>query len=73
MTYEGKDTILRVVRNEAERMFALADRPEAWEVQTACPGWPTRDVAAHIVDTTEGYFKAFDAAHGTVEIPTPFG
>ena len=31
MTYEGKDTILRVVRHEAEQFFALADDPEAWE------------------------------------------
>ena len=28
MTYEGKDTILRVVRQEAERLFALAEEPE---------------------------------------------
>ena len=28
MTYEGKETILRVVRDEAERMFALAEPPE---------------------------------------------
>ena len=27
MTYEGKDTILRVVRDEAQRMFAIADDP----------------------------------------------
>jgi uncharacterized protein (TIGR03083 family) len=73
MTYEGKDTILRVVRNEAERMFAMADRPEVWEAPTACEGWSTRDVVAHIVDTTEGYFKAFDAARGTGEVTEPHG
>jgi uncharacterized protein (TIGR03083 family) len=59
-SYEGKDTILRVVRDEAERLFALAEPEEAWEAPTACPGWTTRDVVAHIVDTTEGYFTAFD-------------
>jgi uncharacterized protein (TIGR03083 family) len=73
MTYEGKDTILRVVRDEANRMFALADRPGAWEAPTACEGWSTRDIVAHIVDTTEGYFRAFDAARGTGEVPAPHG
>ena len=73
MTYEGKDTILRVVRTEAMRMFAMADRPEAWHAPTACPGWQTRDVIAHIVDTTEGYFRAFDAARGAGAVPEPYG
>ncbi len=27
MSYEGKDTILRVVRQQAQRMFALAGQP----------------------------------------------
>jgi len=73
MTYDGKDTILRVVRREAEQFFALADRPEAWEAPTACVDWTTRDAVAHIIDTTEGYFRAFDAARGGTEAPEPFG
>ncbi|HZI98477.1 MAG TPA: maleylpyruvate isomerase family mycothiol-dependent enzyme [Actinomycetales bacterium] len=73
MTYEGKDTILRVVRNEAERLFALAEPESAWEAPTACDGWTTKDVVAHIVDTTEGYFAAFDAARGTGEVGEPYG
>jgi uncharacterized protein (TIGR03083 family) len=73
MTYEGKDTILRVVRQEAERMFAMVDRPEAWEAPTACEGWTTRDIIAHIVDTTEGYFRAFDSARSGTEAPAPYG
>jgi uncharacterized protein (TIGR03083 family) len=73
MTYEGKDTILGVVRTEAEKMFDLADRPEAWDAPTACEGWATRDIVAHIVDTTEGYFRAFDAARGEGEVPPPHG
>ena len=73
MTYEGKETILRVVRHEAERFFALADNAEAWERQTACDNWTTRDAVAHIVDTTEGYFRAFDAARSGGEAPAPFG
>ncbi|MGW0810139.1 maleylpyruvate isomerase family mycothiol-dependent enzyme [Nonomuraea sp. NPDC002799] len=63
-SYAGKHTILRVVREEAERLFALAEPEEAWEAPTACTGWTTRDVVAHIADTTEGYFAAFEAARG---------
>jgi uncharacterized protein (TIGR03083 family) len=73
MTYEGKDTILRVVKQEAQRLFALAEEPGAWERPTACAGWTTRDVVGHIVDTTEGYFAAFDAARSGGEAPAPFG
>ncbi len=62
MTYEGKDTILRVVREEAERMFAMAEAPGAWEAPTACSEWQVRDIIGHIVDTTEGYFKSFETA-----------
>ena len=62
MTYEGKDTILRVVREEADRMFALAEAPGAWEAPTACENWQVRDVIGHLVDTTEGYFKSWDIA-----------
>lgn len=65
MSYEGKDTILRVVDAEAARFFALAEKSDAWEAPTACDKWSTRDVVGHIVDTTEGYFAAFDAARGT--------
>ena len=35
MTYEGKDTILRVVRNEAERFFALAEQGYAYRIMDA--------------------------------------
>ena len=44
-----------------------------WDAPTPCEGWSTRDVVAHIVDTTEGYFRAFDAAHGNGEVPAPYG
>ncbi|MEV0388356.1 maleylpyruvate isomerase family mycothiol-dependent enzyme [Nonomuraea sp. NPDC050643] len=72
-SYAGKDTILRVVRDEAERMFALAEPEEAWEAPTACTGWTTRDVVAHIVDTTEGYFAAFEVARGGGAPGTAYG
>ena len=73
MTYQGKDTILRVVRREADEMFALAEAPGAWEAPTACESWKVKDVIGHIVDTTEGYFKAFDTARAGAEAPAPHG
>jgi uncharacterized protein (TIGR03083 family) len=73
MTYEGKDTILRVVRREAGEMFALAEQPSAWEAPTACESWQVKDVIGHIVDTTEGYFRAFDTARAGIDAPAPYG
>jgi uncharacterized protein (TIGR03083 family) len=73
MTYEGKDTILRVVRREADQMFALAEQPGAWDAPTACESWRVKDVIGHIVDTTEGYFAAFDTARAGAEAPAPHG
>jgi uncharacterized protein (TIGR03083 family) len=61
-TYEGKDTILRVVRDEAEKTFDLVAADDCWDRGTACARWTTRDVVGHLVDTTEGYFTAFDNA-----------
>ncbi|HZC74210.1 MAG TPA: maleylpyruvate isomerase family mycothiol-dependent enzyme [Jatrophihabitans sp.] len=63
-TYEGKDTILRVVRDEAAKLFDLVADSDTWDRTTACARWTTRDVVGHLVDTTEGYFAAFDAARG---------
>ena len=73
MTYAGKDTILRVVRDEAERMFALAERPGAWQAPTACESWQVRDVIGHVVDTTEGYFRAFETARSGAPAPEAYG
>jgi uncharacterized protein (TIGR03083 family) len=72
-SYEGKDTILRVVRDEAERMFELAERPEAWEAPTACEDWKVKDIIGHLIDTTEGYFAAFETARSGAEAPAAFG
>ena len=73
MTYEGKDTILRVVRNEAEQFLAMVDSDEAWEAPTGAGHWQVRDLVGHIVDTTEAYFVAFDAARGGTEMPAAYG
>ncbi len=73
MTYDGKPTILRVVREEANQMFALADQPDAWDAPTACESWKVKDVIGHLVDTTEGYFKSFEIARGGADAPAAFG
>jgi uncharacterized protein (TIGR03083 family) len=73
MTYDARDNILRVVRREAQGMFALAERPEAWEAATAATAWQVRDVIGHMVDVTEGYFTSFDAARGGPAAPDALG
>src|SRR2546427_8537320 len=62
--YDAKDNLLRVVRGEAERFFALAEAPGVGEAQTACPQWQVGDIVGHIIDVTESYFVGFDAARG---------
>jgi uncharacterized protein (TIGR03083 family) len=73
MTYEGKDTILTVVRGEAEQFFAMVDSDDAWTAPTGAGHWQVRDLVAHIVDTTEAYFVAFDAARSNAEMPAAYG
>jgi uncharacterized protein (TIGR03083 family) len=73
MTYAGKETILRVVQEEAGRMFALAERPGAWDAPTACESWKVKDVIGHLVDTTEGYFRSFEIARAGADAPGAFG
>jgi len=73
MTYDGKDTILRVVRDQANEMFTLAERPGAWEAKTACESWEVRDIIGHLVDTTEGYFRAFDIARSGATAENAYG
>jgi uncharacterized protein (TIGR03083 family) len=59
--FEAKENMLRVIRKEAEGLFALAEQPGVWEAPTACTDWQVRDIIGHVVDTTEGYLKGFDA------------
>jgi uncharacterized protein (TIGR03083 family) len=73
MSYEGKETILRVVQREAEGFLALARNPATWEAQTPCAQWTVRDIVGHLVDTTEAYFVAFDAARSNAEVAAPYG
>jgi uncharacterized protein (TIGR03083 family) len=72
-TYAAKDNLLRVVRTEAERFFALAEPAPAWEAPTACPGWQVRDLVGHLIDVTESYFVGFDAARGGGQVPDALG
>ena len=73
MTPEGKDTILRVVGNEAEQFFALVDDDEAWQAPTGAGHWQVRDIVGHLVDTTEAYFVAFDAARSHSQVDPAYG
>jgi uncharacterized protein (TIGR03083 family) len=72
-SYEGKGTILRVVRDEAEKMFALAEQPGAWDAPTACESWQVRDIVGHLIDTMEGYFTSFDIARSGTQTPQAYG
>jgi uncharacterized protein (TIGR03083 family) len=63
----------RVWRREAEGMLALASDPSAWEAPTRAGHWEVRDVVGHLVDTTEAYFRSFDAARGRAEAWEPLG
>ena len=73
MSPDGKDTILRVVRREAEQFFDLVDNDQAWESPTGAGPWEVRDIVGHLVDTTEAYFVGFDAARSHSEVDPPFG
>jgi uncharacterized protein (TIGR03083 family) len=72
-SFEGKDTILRVVQNEADRLFELAEQPGAWEAPTACESWKVKDIIGHLIDTTEGYFAAFETARSGADAPAAYG
>jgi uncharacterized protein (TIGR03083 family) len=73
MGYDARDNLLRVVRHEADRFFALASPPAAWQAPTACPKWEVRDVVGHLIDVTESYFVGFDAARGGAVAPDALG
>jgi uncharacterized protein (TIGR03083 family) len=64
----SKPNLLRVVRNEADGLFALAERRENWERGTAAGHWQVRDVVGHMVDVTEAYLERFAAAREGREV-----
>ncbi|MBX6341593.1 MAG: maleylpyruvate isomerase family mycothiol-dependent enzyme [Thermomicrobiaceae bacterium] len=69
----SKRDLLRVVREEAEKVFRLAAVPEHWEAPTASGHWQVRDVIGHMVDVTEGYLPAFALARSGDELPGALG
>ena len=73
MDYDGKDTILRVVRKEAEQFLEMVDSDDVWEAPTGAGHWEVRDIVGHLVDTTEAYFVAFDAARNHSEVDPAYG
>ena len=73
VAYEGKETLLRVVRHEAEQFFDLVDRDDVWEAPTGAGHWQVRDVVGHLVDTTESFFVAFDAARSHSDVEPAYG
>ncbi|HEU0041744.1 MAG TPA: maleylpyruvate isomerase family mycothiol-dependent enzyme [Jiangellaceae bacterium] len=73
MTYDGKDTVLRVVRGEAQQFFAMVDSDDVWEAPTGAGHWQVRDLVGHLIDTTETYFVAFDAARSHSDVAPAYG
>ena len=69
----AKDRLLGVLQREMDEAFELVADPEHWQAPTACEHWEVRDVIGHLVDTTEGYFTAFDLARGGGVAPEPHG
>jgi uncharacterized protein (TIGR03083 family) len=66
--YASKDNLLRVVREEAEAFFAIAEQPDNWELPTAAGHWQVQDLVAHLIDTTEGYINRFEGARAGQQV-----
>lgn len=62
MSYEGKQTVLDVIKREAGEFFRLAEDPNNWNLQTRCTEWEVRDLVGHMIDVTEGYLDRWDKA-----------
>jgi uncharacterized protein (TIGR03083 family) len=71
--FASKDNLLRTVREQSDRMMALAAEPGMWEAPTAAGHWQVRDIVGHLVDTTEGYFAGIEAARGNGKVPDALG
>jgi uncharacterized protein (TIGR03083 family) len=69
MDPSSRETLLDLIRREADGMFALVATDEAWGGPTAAGAWTAANVVGHLVDTTETYFRSFDAAAGKGEAP----
>ncbi|MGH9041023.1 MAG: maleylpyruvate isomerase N-terminal domain-containing protein [Acidimicrobiia bacterium] len=67
MNPAAKETLLGLVRREAEDFLSLAEESGRWEASTACSNWQVRDVVGHMIDATEGYFPGFELARANQE------
>lgn len=70
--YAAKETLLLVLRREAEALFEMAENGP-WTGKTACAEWETRDIVGHLIDVTESYFVGFDAARSGASVDDPLG
>jgi uncharacterized protein (TIGR03083 family) len=75
MVPEGKDHLLRVVRQERATFYDLIDNTDddSWKTRTACTEWQIRDVVGHMVDVTEAYIYRFSLARNREPFPTAHG
>jgi uncharacterized protein (TIGR03083 family) len=71
--FAARDNLLRVVDQQAQGLFTLAQSPDAWDAPTACSQWRVRDIVGHLIDVTEGYFVGFDAARSGSPVPDALG
>jgi uncharacterized protein (TIGR03083 family) len=62
MAYEGKKTVLDVVRRERQAFYDIIDNPANWTVETRCEGWQVRDIVGHMIDVTEAYLTRWEMA-----------
>ncbi|MGH3116866.1 MAG: maleylpyruvate isomerase family mycothiol-dependent enzyme [Gaiellales bacterium] len=71
MQFAARDNLLRVVKNEANSVFALTEKN--WESPTTSGHWEARDIIGHLVDVTEGYLDRFKTTRegGTPEAIGP--
>jgi len=71
--FAAKANLLRVVREEAEGFFDIAEQPDTWDSPTPAGHWRVRDLVGHLVDTTEGYLERFETtrAGDTAEAIAP--
>jgi uncharacterized protein (TIGR03083 family) len=69
----SKDNLLGVVGKEVDGFLHLVANPARWEAPTACDKWQVRDVAAHLVDTTEGYLANWKIGREGGTAPEPHG
>src|SRR5438067_1599971 len=67
MTYEAKDNLLRVVRREAEGMFAMAGLPAFFY-----PAFQLMDYGVHSWDIRQGTGRAHGLAGDAADLLAPF-